>query len=152
MRGGFGALGGDFSSISLNPAGSAVFSNNQFGITLTNSDVKNNSNYFGTSTTDEDNSLDLNQAGGVFVFDNKNSNSDWRKFSLAINYENTNNYANSTFSAGTNPNNSIANYFLSYANGVPLNILDDSYYEELDHGTQQAFLGYQGFGIDPVNM
>ncbi|HEY4617295.1 MAG TPA: outer membrane protein transport protein [Flavobacterium sp.] len=152
MSGAFGALGGDFSSISLNPAGSAVFSNNQFGITLTNSDVKNNSNYFGTSTTDEDNSLDLNQAGGVFVFNNKNSNSDWRKFSLAINYENTNNYANSTFSAGTNPNNSIANYFLSYANGVPLNILDDSYYEELDHGTQQAFLGYQGFVIDPVNM
>lgn len=152
MSGAFGALGGDFSSISLNPAGSAVFMNNQFGMTLTNSDIKNNSNYFGTITTEKDNSFDLNQAGGVFVFNNKNTHSDWKKFSLALNYENTNNYNNSTFSAGTNPNNSIANYFLSYANGVPLNILDDYYYEDLDHGTQQAFLGYRGFVIDPVSM
>ena len=149
MSGAFGALGGDFSSISVNPAGSAVFSNNQFGITLTNTDIKNNSNYFGTNTTQKDNSFDLNQAGGVFVFNNKNTHSDWRKFSLAINYENTNNFNNSTFSAGTNPNNSIANYFLSYADGVPLNILEDSYYEDLDHGTQQAFLGYQGYVINP---
>jgi hypothetical protein len=149
MSGAFGALGGDFSSISLNPAGSAVFLNNQFGITLTNNDIKNNSNYFGTNTTEKDNSFDLNQAGGVFVFNNKNSASDWKKFSLAINYENTNNFNNTTFSAGTNPNNSIANYFLSYANGAPLNVLEDFFYEDLDHGTQQAFLGYQGYVINP---
>lgn len=150
MSGAFGALGGDFSSIGINPAGSAIFTNNQFGITITNSDIKNNSNYFGTTTSEKDNSFDINQAGGVFVFHNKNLNSDWKKFSLAINYENTNNFNNSTFSAGTNPNNSVANYFLSYANGVPLNILEDSYYENLDHGTQQAFLGYQGYVINPV--
>ena len=45
MSGAFGALGGDFSSIGINPAGSAVFSNNQVGITLSNRDTKNNSNY-----------------------------------------------------------------------------------------------------------
>jgi hypothetical protein len=151
MSGAFGALGGDFSSIGLNPAGSAVFLNNQFGITITNSDIENNSNYFGTSATENDNSFDLNQAGGVFVFDNQNSNSDWKKFSLALNYENTNNYNNSTFSAGTNPNNSVANYFLNYANGVPLSVLEDSSYDNLDNGTQQAFLGYQGYVINPVS-
>lgn len=150
MSGAFGALGGDFSSIGINPAGSAVFSNNQFGITITNSDIKNNSNYFGTTTTEKDNSFDINQAGGVFVFHNKSLNSGWKKFSLAINYENNNNFNNSTFSAGTNPNNSVGNYFISYANGVPLNILEDSFYENLDHGTQQAFLGYQGYVINPT--
>jgi hypothetical protein len=151
MSGAFGALGGDFSSIGINPAGSAVFLNNQFGITVTNSDIKNNSNYFGTPTTEKDNSFDLNQAGGVFVFNNKNLNSNWKKFSLAVNYESTNNYNNSTFSAGTNPNNSVANYFISYANGVPLNVLEDSFYDNLDSGTQQAFLGYQGFVINPLS-
>jgi hypothetical protein len=151
MSGAFGALGGDFSSIGLNPASSAVFLNNQFGITITNNNKENNSNYFGTTATEKDKSFDLNQAGGVFVFNNQNSNSDWKKFSLALNYENTNNYNNSTFSAGTNPNNSVADYFLSYANGVPLNILEDSSYDNLDHGTQQAFLGYQGYVINPVS-
>jgi hypothetical protein len=149
MGGAFGALGGDLSSLNINPAGSAVFANNQVGVTLSSYNTKNNSNYFGTTTEEKDNSFDLNQAGGVFVFKNGKSNSDWKKFSLAVNYDNINNYNNSLFSAGTNPNNSVDNYFLSYADGVPLNILRDSDYNNLDSGAQQAFLGYQGYIINP---
>jgi hypothetical protein len=52
MSGAFGALGGDLSSLNVNPAGSAVFSNNQMGLTLSNYNVKNNANYFGTTTKD----------------------------------------------------------------------------------------------------
>jgi hypothetical protein len=40
MSGAFGALGGDLSSLNVNPAGSAVFSNNQMGLTLSNYNVK----------------------------------------------------------------------------------------------------------------
>lgn len=123
MSGAFGALGGDLSSINVNPAGSAVFSNNQMGLTLSSFNTKNNSDYFGTKTSDKENSLDLNQAGAVFVFNNR-SGSNWRKISVAVNYENTNNFENRLFSAGTNPNNSIDKYFLSYANtgnnGAPI--------------------------------
>jgi hypothetical protein len=150
MSGAFGALGGDLSAMNVNPAGSAVFINNQFAFTMGNYNTKNNSNYFGTATSASDNSFDLNQAGGVFVFKNRNPNSDWRKFSMAINYENTNNYDNSVFSAGTSPINSVANYFISYANGVPLSVLEKSNYASLNHGAQQAFLGYQGYIINPV--
>ena len=46
MSGAFGALGGDFSAINVNPAGSAVFSNNQVVVTFSNYNVKNNSDYF----------------------------------------------------------------------------------------------------------
>ena len=46
MSGAFGALGGDFSAISVNPAGSSVFANNQVGATLGVFSSKNNSNYF----------------------------------------------------------------------------------------------------------
>ncbi|MDI1305550.1 MAG: UPF0164 family protein, partial [bacterium] len=67
MGGAFGALGGDLSSLNINPAGSAVFANNQVGVTLSSYNTKNNSNYFGTTTEEKDNSFDLNQAGGVFV-------------------------------------------------------------------------------------
>ena len=116
MSGAFGALGGDLSSLNVNPAGSAVFSNNQMGLSLSNYNVKNNANYFGTTTKDASNSSDLNQAGAVFVFNNNNANSNWKKVSFGINYENTNNFDNNQFSAGTNTNNSIDQYFLSYAN------------------------------------
>ena len=116
MSGAFGALGGDLSSINVNPAGSAIFTNNQMAITLSNNDTKNNSNYFGSTTIEKNNSFDLNQAGAIFVFNNRNTNSNWKKISMGINYENTNNFDNGLFSAGTNPNNSIDQYFLSYAN------------------------------------
>ncbi|MFE3870323.1 OmpP1/FadL family transporter [Flavobacterium sp. ZS1P70] len=151
LGGAFGALGGDLSSLNINPAGSAVFSNNQIAVTLSSYNTKNNSNYFGTTTTEKDNSFDLNQAGGVFVFRNGNSNSDWKKFSLAVNYDNVKNYTNSLFSAGTNPTNSIDGYFLSYADGIPLSKLRDSSYRSLDNGAQQGFLGYQGYIINPVD-
>ena len=151
MSGAFGALGGDLSSINVNPAGSAIFLNNQMAITLSNNSTKNNSDYFGNLTSEKTNSFDLNQAGAIFVFNNRNTNSNWKKVSMGINYENTNNFDNGLFSAGTNPNNSIDQYFLSYANGVPLNVIQNSNFENLDYGGQQAFLGYEGFIINPVD-
>lgn len=150
MSGAFGALGADLSSININPAGSAVFNNNQFATTMGFYDTENNSNYFGTSTSASDNSFDLNQAGGVFVFKTGNPNNDLKKFSMSINYEKTNNFDNSLFSAGVSPINSIDGYFISHANGVPLSLLKNSNYVDLDHGSQQAFLGYQGYIINPV--
>lgn len=150
MGGAFGALGGDLSSLNVNPAGSAIFSNNQLAVTLSNFGTKNNSDYFGTKTEASNNSFDLNQAGAVFVFKNQNQSSDWKKFSLSINYENANNFDNSVFSVGKN-SNSVASYFLSYAQGVPLDVLENSNYGELDNGGQQAFLGYQGYVINPRN-
>lgn len=152
MSGAFGALGGDLSSININPAGSAVFSNNQATFTISSLNTKNNSNYFGTKTSEKDNSFDLNQAGGVFVFKNHNPNSDWKKFSIALNYENTNNFSNSFFSAGTNPNNSVDRYFLSYANGIPFGDFENTSYGRLDFAAQQAYLGYQAFIINPVSL
>ena len=177
MGGAFGALGGDLSSLNVNPAGSAVFTNNQMTLTLSNFDTKNKSNYFGSATSEKNNSFDLNQAGAVFVFNNKNPNSNWKKISLGVNYENIKNFDNGFFSAGTNPNNSIGDYFLSYANnsnnGAPVpqefvntnpgesisdlysflgsNLPNNQYPNLNGFAAQQAFLGYQGFIIDAVD-
>jgi len=150
MSGAFGALGGDLSSININPAGSAVFNNNQFASTMGSYDVDNDSEYFNLSTSAGQNNFDINQAGGVFVFKTRDPNNDLRKFSMSINYENTNNYDNSLFSAGISPIHSVDEYFLNYAKGVPLGLLENSNYADLDHGPQQAFLGYQAYIINPV--
>lgn len=158
LSGAFGALGGDLSSLNVNPAGSAIFSNNQLAVSLSNFDIQNNSNYFGSRSTEKNNSLDLNQAGVVFVFKNYDLKSNWKKFSLAINYENANNLDNNIFSFGTNPTNSVGDYFLSYANadpsknqpGIPLAVIKDYNYFELNYTDQQAFLGYEGYLINPV--
>jgi len=153
MGGAFGALGGDLSSMNVNPAGSAIFTHNQIGLTLSSYNLTSESHYFGTKDKQNDYTLDLNQAGGVFVFNNDGGKSDWKKFTIALNYENSNNFDSTIFSSGVNPNNSIGNYFLSYANqngGVPLSSLTENFYEELSFSDGQAYLGYQGFIIDPV--
>lgn len=164
MSGAFGALGGDLSSLNVNPAGSAIFNNNQIATTLSNFNTKNNATYFENSFLEKSNSIDLNQAGVVFVFKNQDAKSDCKKFSLAINYENKNNFDNKIVSVGTNTNNSIDQYFLHYANadgGISASNLelqsgetDTELYDFLGSrygfGAQQAFLGYfgQGYIID----
>lgn len=149
MSGAFGALGGDFSSLSINPAGSTVFANNQVGVTLSSFGAKNDASYFGSKTNENNTNFDLNQAGAVFVLENNDENSGWKKFAFAVNYENTKSLNNSLTTAGIN-SNSIANYFTSYANGVPLDIVNGTAYNfgDLFYNEQQAYLGYNAFIIN----
>ena len=150
MSGAFGAVGGDFSAISVNPAGSAIFSNNQVGVSFSNQNIKNNSNYFGTGISESKNSFILNQAGAVFVFHDHNPSNNWKKIAIGASYENTNNFNNRIVSVGTNPTNSIDKYFLKFANGIPLNVIDGLNYKDLFYNEQQAYMGYWGHVIDPV--
>lgn len=173
MSGAFGAIGGDLSSINQNPAGSLFFNNNYATITGSVNNIKNSSLYSGTRTKETDSSLDLNQAGVVFIFNDANGKTDWKKLALAFNYENTNNFNNSIFSAGTNQYNSIGNYFVNQANangGIPLELLTtqpgETFFDLYDYlGTlpnaaypsvngfqaQQAFLGYTAYIFDSTS-
>jgi len=161
MSGAFGALGGDFSSINVNPAGSAIFLNNQVAVTLSTFSNKNKSNYFGKNNIENSTTGDINQFGAVFVLKNTDRRSDWSKFSFVLNYENANNFDNIIFSSGTNPNNSIGEYFLYYANRnggesifniyqprVTITDLYDYLGSQYGFGTQQAFLGYEAYIIE----
>jgi hypothetical protein len=158
MSGAFGALGGDLSALNNNPAGSAVFNNSQFAFTMNNCSIKNKSTYFGTPSSSSNSAFDINQAGAVFVFENQDSKSDWKKISVGVNYENTTNFDNSFYSAGTNPNHSIDSYFLYFANkdggisesnlqlqsGESITDLYSYLGSKFGYGAQQAFLGYKG--------
>jgi hypothetical protein len=48
MSGAFGALGGDLSAVSINPAGSALFNNSYASLSISYQDNKSNTNYFGS--------------------------------------------------------------------------------------------------------
>ena len=157
MGGAFGAIGGDLSAINQNPAGSIFFANNFATFTGSSYNTKNTSRYFGTTRNNNDNSFDLNQAGVVFVFKDNNPKNDWKKITLALNYENNNNFDNNIYSAGINPYNSIDKYFLRFANGLPqeggitLQTLENGFFENLNFIDQQAYLGYQAYMFNPVS-
>ena len=87
MAGAFGALGGDMSAVSLNPAGSAIFNTSHAAFTLSNDESDNQAAYFGSPFASSESNLDFGQAGGVFVFNNMNDNDPWRKVVIGIAYD-----------------------------------------------------------------
>jgi hypothetical protein len=166
LSGAFGALGGDMSAVSINPAGSAIFNNSHISTSLTNNNTKNDVQYFNGYNTSTESNIDLNQAGAAFVFNYNKGNSDWSKFAFSVAYDKVQNYNNDWFANGTN-STSIDRYFLDITENqsVPFGILKlqpGEYIEEayadigatpnLGYPVQQVFLGYWAGIIDPVNM
>lgn len=90
MSGAFGALGGDLSTFSTNPAGIGVFRKSEVSITpsLSFSNTKSG------SRSASDNSFQMGDAGAVISF--YSPDFDWRGFNFGINYTNMNNYNRKT--------------------------------------------------------
>lgn len=163
MSGAFGALGGDLSSINLNPAGSVIFSSSAASLSFQYLENSQDISYFNEVTSSDHNSFDINQAGGVFVFDNSDISSDWTKFSIAVTYDKVADFDNDLVIDGVNPNTSVASYFLANAQGKRLDEIsafDNESFSEayaiignlygFEH--QQAFLGYESYIIDPLDF
>lgn len=161
LSGAFGALGGDMSAVSINPAGSAVFNTSYLTASLINDRTKNKTNFFGNNDNSKNSIFDLNQVGGVLVLKNTDSNSNWKKITFALNYDKTANHNSDWFAYGTNTN-SIDSYFLANAQGLALNEISafpgetysDAYADigaVYGYGHQQAFLGYESYILEPEN-
>ncbi len=164
LSGAFGALGGDMSAVSINPAGSAVFSQSHASFSLSNAEVSNDTRYFNGLGSSSESNFDIHQGGASFVFAS-NSDSPWKKFTIGVAYERTNNFDDNWFAFGTNTNssnfnNTIGSYFFDYADGLRLDEISafpgeglNQAYQEIGSaygfGNQQAFLGFESFIIDP---
>nr|WP_321222308.1 outer membrane protein transport protein [uncultured Psychroserpens sp.] len=161
LSGAFGALGGDMSAVSSNPAGSAVFTRSHASFSLSSLNVDNDVSYFNGRSSSSDSKIDIHQAGAAFVFQNTDESSSWKKFVLSVAYDKTANHDDRWVASGTNTN-SIDSYFLNYAQGLRLDeisafpgeTLSEAYSEIgsfYGFGNQQAFLGYESFILEPAN-
>ena len=157
MSGAFGAVGGDMSAISINPAGSALFKQSHASFSFSSLNTKNDTNYFNGFNSTSDSNLDFPQAGIVFVFSSYNS--PWKKVTLGIAYDKFQNYNDDWFAFGNNTT-SIDSYFLSYAQGLRLDeisalpgeTITDAYADigrSYGYGHQQGFLGYESYILEP---
>ena len=153
LGGAFGALGGDLSAISINPASSTIFNDSEFGVTLNYKNLKISNRLNNNKTSSKNDFFSYVGAGVVLVYENRKS-----KFSVAYNNHTLGDFDSSFYVSGKN-NNGIDNYFLYYADGIPssdLLIYDDetsqSVYtylgDNFGFADQQAFLGYQSFIIN----
>ena len=164
MSGAFSSLGGDLSAVGLNPAGVTTFTTNRFSATFSFFNTKTETNYFNSNKLEYYNSFDdqilnFSQMGVVWVY--QSDKSDWNKLAIAVNYNKNANYGNYIRIFGINESgNSLVQYFVDRAGGIPLKDLetvdgvDDDYQwlgENYNFDAQQAYLGYQAFIINPVD-
>ena len=87
MSGAFGALGGDMSAVSINPAGAAIFNLSHGAMTVATQSVSNDVFYGSNTQRLKDNSFDMNQIGAALVFNNTDLESSWNKFVFSVFYE-----------------------------------------------------------------
>ena len=153
MGGAFGALGGNLSAISTNPASGAVFELSRAGgsITLENNSMK--SNYFNTNNETDRTNIHY-QGGMVYVFKNYGSGN-LKKFAFGINVLSTNSFSSDLLITGRG-DQSIDNFFLNNSLGLSISDLSVNSNESVtgvyrwlgnNYGyyAQQAFLGYQSY-------
>ena len=156
MGGAFGAVGGDLSAISVNPAGSSFFNYNTASVSFRYADNQNKSTYLGNNQNKNSSLFDLNQAGIVFVFSNPANT--LNKFAFAVNYESKNNFKNKVAFNGYNDASDVSDYFLDFANGTnglgvfPIQYATDYGFSSFGNfADQQAWLGYNSYILDYDN-
>lgn len=101
LSGAFGALGGDVSSVSINPAGGAVARNSMATITLGSRNTSIDARYYGNLRNSQKNYFNVSQAGAILAFDSAH-NSDWNRFAFTFNYSLKNDFDGFFSTQGSN--------------------------------------------------
>jgi hypothetical protein len=134
LGGAFGALGGDISSLSSNPAGIGVFSQNVLSVNLGLNHNLVQTKHFGTFNEDERFRMNLPNLGVVFDLSSAIKDKNWTKFNIGLAHNNLQTYNNKSYISGENSQSSLGDYALDLANGT--------HYNDLGTFASIAFMGY----------
>lgn len=132
MGNAFGALGGDFTSVGINPAGIGLYRSGEFAITPKSSSTSIESSYWGTSIEDNDYKFMLNNISYISAIPLSNRNeAGIISVNLGIGYNRLKDFNSNSIAQGKNVDGSYLDYFADNAND---GIWSD-YYEELAWNT-----------------
>jgi hypothetical protein len=122
VGGALGSLGGEVSSIYVNPASTGFFKTSDFSFTLGFQNASNEGIYRGEKGTDNKGNLNISNATVVFGGNRKKPGSKWENFSFALGFNRTNNYNNRVYYTGEGVNSSLSvQYYLDAAANVSNN-------------------------------
>lgn len=118
MGGAFGALGGDVTSLSINPAGVSIFKGSSTSISFQSRSTDYLTNYYLNTVATQEDYFRLSNAGAVFTFNDTNS-SDWSKIGFGINYRILADFDNTFIASGNSGFASFDNFPLD-ASATPI--------------------------------
>ena len=119
MAGSMGALGGDISTLSFNPAGIAIFKKTELSISPAVFSQTTSSVYNTTSSSDSKLNLNLGSIGLVASMNliNDKNTSGWENINFGFGYNRTNNFHNRMDIKSDNKSSSLLDAFVLDANG-----------------------------------
>jgi hypothetical protein len=140
MGGSMGALGGDVSTMSFNPAGIGIFRKSEFTLSPSILIASTNSVFGNEENLDLKANVNLSNFGLVIAIKTKESNkSGWEMINLGFGYNRINNFQNRILTQGYNKSSSLLDAFVAEANSVGRNNFDPFSTE----------LAYQSYLINP---
>lgn len=136
------ALGGDISTAASNPAGLGFFNRSVVVFTPSMNFNSSETDFFGETTGNFVNNFNLSSLGVVFNFSKGDIIPEkYKGGSFAINFQRVNDFYNEFTYEGYNDNNSIIDYFLQQADGIPVGSIDNR---------GLTSLAYYNYLINPV--
>lgn len=148
MAGAFSALGGDFSVLSTNPAGIAIYKRSELSLSPSFYKEKSESSYLGKSTSDNKYNFNFGNAGVVFTYrlTRNDSSRGWKNWNFGIGYNRLNNFHAASTYEGTNNDNSLLDAYMERVNNG-----GGTYYSEVTSNFPfDAGLAYQTYLIDTL--
>lgn len=118
MSGAFGALGGDFSTLSMNPAGIAIFRKSEFTFTPSFYSQKSTSQYKGNSLTDYKHNFNFTNTGIVLAYYEPETKNTWKGIMFGFGYNRLANFHNRLSMSGKNFETSMLDIYISDAQSV----------------------------------
>jgi hypothetical protein len=146
VGGALGSLGGEVSSIYVNPASTGFFRTSDFSFTLGFQQSDSKGTYLGNTGTDNKGNLNISNATLIFGGKKKVPGSKWENFSFGLGINRTANYNNRVYYSGNSVNSSRSiNYVIdaqTYVTDPGSELGGDQTPGILAHGAALAFQTY----------
>ncbi len=141
MAGSMGALGGDISTLSFNPAGIGMFRKTELSISPSLYSQTISSTYNTIDSKDRKLNFNLGNIGLVATFNLKENTSGWQSLNFGLGYNRTNNFHSRSVVQGDNTTSSLLDTYAAEANG----------HTSSDFDGFSTGLAYQAYLINPVD-
>ena len=141
MSGAFGALGGDFSVLSTNPAGIGIYRSSEISFTPSIFTATTKSTFSGNTSSANKTNFNFGNAGLILTNKIRNEGDGWKSWSFGFGYNRQDNYNSYMRFEGKNQDNSMLDHFAEEAGSQNYSDLN-SFYE---------YLAYYTYLINPDN-
>jgi hypothetical protein len=142
MGGAFGSLGGEFSTLSSNPAGIGMYQFSEFTFTPSFNLNAAKSYYNDSHLSSYKSELSIGNIGLVFTI--PQNNSDWKRINLGVGWNQLANYNNTIKIDGINNENSIVERIVEMTNGTLTGELTNG------EGNSYSQMAWNTYLIDPL--